>query len=61
MLTFALSLLIASSSVWAEQAPTSNRIISAGSSITELLIELGARDQLIALDVTSKKYNQDGQ
>lgn len=61
MLTFVLSLLIASSSVWAEQAPTSNRIISAGSSITELLVELGARDQLIALDVTSKKYNQDGQ
>lgn len=60
MLTLALSLLLASTTVWATQEPTSNRIISAGSSITELLIELGAQDQLIALDVTSKKYNHDG-
>ncbi|UUM31365.1 heme/hemin ABC transporter substrate-binding protein [Vibrio japonicus] len=57
MLSFALSLLLASSQVWATQNPTSNRIISAGSSITELLIELGAQEQLIALDVTSKKFN----
>lgn len=41
------------------QSAQTNRIISAGSSITELIVALGAKEQLVALDVTSKKYNQD--
>ncbi|GAK87639.1 periplasmic hemin-binding protein [Vibrio ponticus] len=40
---------------------TKNRIISAGSSITELLVALGAKDQLVALDVTSKHFNTEQQ
>lgn len=59
-LLFAFCLLTTSLSIMAqEQSP--NRIISAGSSITELLIALGAEDQLVALDVTSKKYNTERQ
>ncbi|WP_418114028.1 ABC transporter substrate-binding protein [Vibrio scophthalmi] len=63
-LAFAFGLLVASSSLMAQQNTESqsaqtNRIISAGSSITELIVALGAKDQLVALDVTSKKYNQD--
>lgn len=63
-LAFAFGLLVASSSLMAQQHTESqsaqtNRIISAGSSITELIVALGAKEQLVALDVTSKKYNQD--
>lgn len=63
-LAFAFGLLVASSSLMAQQLTESqsaqtNRIISAGSSITELIVALGAKEQLVALDVTSKKYNQD--
>ncbi|EGU45511.1 ABC-type hemin transport system periplasmic component [Vibrio ichthyoenteri ATCC 700023] len=57
-LLLAFGLLVTSSSIVAQDQPQ-NRIISAGSSITELLIALGAQDQLVALDVTSKKYNRD--
>ncbi|PNH89009.1 heme/hemin ABC transporter substrate-binding protein [Vibrio diazotrophicus] len=42
-----------------QETQANNRIISAGSSITELLIALGAKNQLIAVDVTSRKYNTD--
>lgn len=61
-LIWALSLLLSSTTVLAHHEAThQNRIISAGSSITELLVALGAKDQLVAVDVTSKKYNVDGQ
>ncbi|RJX70002.1 hemin ABC transporter substrate-binding protein [Vibrio sinensis] len=59
-LLFAFCLLTTSLSIMAQEQST-NRIISAGSSITELLIALGAEDQLVALDVTSKKYNTERQ
>lgn len=41
--------------------PEENRIISAGSSITELIFALGAQDQLVAVDVTSKSFNKDNE
>ncbi|MFA0412518.1 hemin ABC transporter substrate-binding protein [Vibrio renipiscarius] len=59
-LLLTLGLLVASSSIVAQEQPN-NRIISAGSSITEILIALGADDQLVALDVTSKKFNTNDQ
>lgn len=59
-LVIALGLLVASLPTCAQTEPTPNRIISAGSSITELLIALGAKEQLVALDVTSKHFNTDG-
>jgi len=53
-------LFLSMESAYAQQeTQENNRIISAGSSITELLIALGAKDQLIAVDVTSRKYNAD--
>lgn len=36
-----------------------NRIISAGSSITELILALGAKDQLVAIDITSRHLDKD--
>lgn len=42
-------------------AANENRIISAGSSITELFYALGAQEQLVAIDVTSKHYDPDGE
>jgi len=58
---WALSLIICATTVNAQQdSVANNRIISAGSSITELLIALGAKDQLVAIDVTSRHYNSDG-
>lgn len=56
----AFSLLISSTFTFAQQNVPHNRIISAGSSITELLVALGAKDQLVALDLTSRKFNTDG-
>lgn len=50
-----LLLITASMSSFAE-----NRIISAGSSITELIMALDARDQLVAIDVTSAKLDKSG-
>ncbi len=59
-IVLALSLLIATTGVHAQQEEHSkNRIISAGSSITELLVALGAKDQLVAVDITSRKFNSD--
>ncbi|MHA2936996.1 heme/hemin ABC transporter substrate-binding protein [Vibrio sp. RC27] len=49
--TLVLSLLLAHYSVQAHE-----RIISAGSAITELVYALGASDQLVAVDVTSKHF-----
>jgi iron complex transport system substrate-binding protein len=43
-----------------DSATNDNRIISAGSSITELFYALGAQEQLVAIDVTSKHYDPDG-
>ncbi|MDG3087608.1 ABC transporter substrate-binding protein [Vibrio hannami] len=48
-ITFILPLLLATLSVQAKE-----RIISAGSSVTELIYALGANDQLVAVDSTSK-------
>ncbi len=60
-LILALSLIIATTAAHAQKNDTTNnRIISAGSSITELIVALGAKDQLVALDLTSRKYNTDG-
>ena len=59
-LILALSLIFSTATSQAQpETYANNRIISAGSSITELLIALGAKDQLIAVDVTSRKYNRD--
>jgi iron complex transport system substrate-binding protein len=59
-LILALSLIFSTATTQAQpETYANNRIISAGSSITELLIALGAKDQLVALDVTSRKYNRD--
>ncbi len=58
---WALSLIISATTVNAQQNHVaSNRIISAGSSITELLVALGAKNQLVAIDVTSRQFNTDG-
>ncbi|MEZ9851418.1 hemin ABC transporter substrate-binding protein [Vibrio breoganii] len=37
-----------------------NRIISVGSSITELMYALDAKEQLVAIDVTSRHFDQSG-
>ncbi|ANQ23830.1 hemin receptor [Vibrio natriegens] len=59
-LILALSLIFSTATTQAQpETYANNRIISAGSSITELLIALGAKDQLVAVDVTSRKYNRD--
>ncbi|CAH0526432.1 Hemin-binding periplasmic protein HmuT [Allocatenococcus thiocycli] len=59
-LILALSLILSTATTQAQpETYANNRIISAGSSITELLIALGAKDQLVAVDVTSRKYNRD--
>ncbi|CAM3086974.1 heme/hemin ABC transporter substrate-binding protein [Vibrio rarus] len=44
-------------SAFAQQNTEPNRIISVGSSITELVYALGAEDQLVAIDVTSKHFD----
>ncbi len=59
ILAFCL-LMTAASAHSQQEASTSNRIISAGSSITEILVALGAKDQLVAIDITSRKFNSDG-
>ncbi|GAD88596.1 putative hemin ABC transporter substrate-binding protein [Vibrio halioticoli NBRC 102217] len=38
-----------------------NRIISVGSSVTELLYALDAKDQLVAIDITSKHFDPTGE
>ncbi|CAM4107635.1 heme/hemin ABC transporter substrate-binding protein [Vibrio neonatus] len=38
-----------------------NRIISVGSSVTELLYALDAKDQLVAIDITSKHFDPAGE
>ncbi|CAE6919143.1 COG4558 ABC-type hemin transport system [Vibrio sp. B1REV9] len=46
--------LITSSNLFADEAPTSERIVSAGSAVTELLFALDAKENLVAVDVTSE-------
>lgn len=46
---------------FAVTAQAQNRIISAGSSITELILALDAQQQLVAIDVTSKHLDKSGQ
>ncbi|MCM0149641.1 heme/hemin ABC transporter substrate-binding protein [Photobacterium galatheae] len=46
--------LLTAATAWA-----GDRIISAGSGITELINALGAEDQLVAVDITSKTYVND--
>ncbi|WP_120510718.1 heme/hemin ABC transporter substrate-binding protein [Photobacterium salinisoli] len=46
-----VALFFAATSAWAEE-----RIISAGSGITELLVAMGAESQLVGVDITSKAY-----
>ncbi|HHF3167793.1 TPA: hemin ABC transporter substrate-binding protein [Vibrio diabolicus] len=52
VVTAAISLL-ASSQLFANETP-SERVVSAGSAVTELLLELDAKDSLVAIDVTSQ-------
>lgn len=59
-LTLLLAMLITVSATSTHAQTNENRIISAGSSITELLVALGAKDQLVALDLTSKHFNTEG-
>ncbi|MDO6705453.1 hemin ABC transporter substrate-binding protein [Photobacterium sp. 1_MG-2023] len=47
----ALLFLTTSTTAWAGE-----RIISAGSGITELMYAVGAEDQIVAVDITSKAY-----
>ncbi|HCG7307530.1 TPA: ABC transporter substrate-binding protein [Vibrio parahaemolyticus] len=49
----AAALLLASTNLFANNAPTSERVVSAGSAVTELLLALDAKDSLVAVDVTS--------
>ncbi|EKB7278616.1 hemin ABC transporter substrate-binding protein [Vibrio parahaemolyticus] len=49
----AAALLLASTNLFANNAPNSERIVSAGSAVTELLLALDAKDSLVAVDVTS--------
>ncbi|MGB7996138.1 MAG: ABC transporter substrate-binding protein [Photobacterium halotolerans] len=46
-----VALFFAATSAWAEE-----RIISAGSGITELIVAMGAESQLVGVDITSKAY-----
>ncbi|MGS6583281.1 heme/hemin ABC transporter substrate-binding protein [Vibrio diabolicus] len=46
--------LLASSQLFANETPSSERVVSAGSAVTELLLELDAKDSLVAIDVTSQ-------
>ncbi len=45
--------LLASTNLFANEAPSSQRVVSAGGAVTELLLALDAQDSLIAVDVTS--------
>ncbi|MDW1957563.1 hemin ABC transporter substrate-binding protein, partial [Vibrio sp. Vb0562] len=49
----AAALLLASTNLFSNNAPTSERVVSAGSAVTELLLALDAKDSLVAVDVTS--------
>ncbi|ALM68309.1 TPA: hemin ABC transporter substrate-binding protein [Vibrio parahaemolyticus] len=49
----AAALLLASTNIFANNAPSSERVVSAGSAVTELLLALDAKDSLVAVDVTS--------
>ncbi|MCC3814134.1 heme/hemin ABC transporter substrate-binding protein [Vibrio parahaemolyticus] len=49
----AAALLLASTNLFANNAPNSERVVSAGSAVTELLLALDAKDSLVAVDVTS--------
>ncbi|EDM57458.1 hemin ABC transporter, periplasmic hemin-binding protein HutB [Vibrio parahaemolyticus AQ3810] len=48
----AAALLLASTNLFADNAPNSERVVSAGSAVTELLLALDAKDSLVAVDVT---------
>lgn len=52
-LTAAITML-ASASLFANEAPSNERVVSAGSAVTELLLALDAKDSLVAVDVTSQ-------
>ncbi|MEZ9232166.1 hemin ABC transporter substrate-binding protein [Vibrio amylolyticus] len=56
LLLTALSCATVSLSAVSFSAHAQERIISAGSNITELFFALGAEDQLVAVDVTSKGF-----
>ncbi|MDW2126922.1 hemin ABC transporter substrate-binding protein, partial [Vibrio sp. 2033] len=43
----AAALLLASTNLFANNAPNSERIVSAGSAVTELLLALDAKDSLV--------------
>ncbi|EGR0933206.1 hemin ABC transporter substrate-binding protein [Vibrio parahaemolyticus] len=49
----AAALLLASTNLFADNAPNSERVVSAGSAVTELILALDAKDSLVAVDVTS--------
>ncbi|TOP82031.1 hemin ABC transporter substrate-binding protein [Vibrio parahaemolyticus] len=49
----AAALLLASTNLFANNAPNSERVVSAGSAVTELLLALDVKDSLVAVDVTS--------
>ncbi|MGI9945815.1 heme/hemin ABC transporter substrate-binding protein [Vibrio hyugaensis] len=52
-LTVAVTML-ASANLFASGAPSTERVVSAGSAVTELLIALDAKESLVAVDVTSQ-------
>lgn len=52
-LTVAVTML-ASANLFANEAPSTERVVSAGSAVTELLIALDAKESLVAVDVTSQ-------
>ncbi|OBT15512.1 hemin receptor [Vibrio sp. UCD-FRSSP16_10] len=56
-----ITLYFTNSVALANQTDEPNRIISVGSSITELLYALDAKDQLVAIDVTSKHFDESKQ
>ncbi|MDF2155146.1 helical backbone metal receptor [Vibrio sp. CAU 1672] len=52
-LTAAVTLLT-SATLYASEAPSPQRVISAGSAVTELLLALNAQENLVGVDVTSQ-------
>lgn len=50
----AAATLLASANLFANEATSAERVVSAGGAVTELLLALDAKDNLIAVDVTSE-------
>ncbi len=50
----AAATLLASTNLFANETPSTERVVSAGGAVTEILLALDAKDNLIAVDVTSE-------